>query len=378
MKITIVNCFDTYEQRIDMIANYFESKGYIVEIVASNFQHIKKIKRIVSKKNYSFINVPKYKKNISFKRLLSHLIFSKKSFRKIKKNKTDIIYVVIPPNSIAKQALLYKKKYPKTKIVFDLIDLWPETMPFKKNFSPVLNIWKNRRNNYLKIADLIISECDLYRDILHKELIDCNVETLYLAKEKNTLGDLTHAFESKVVFCYLGSINNIIDIPKICELMKEMKSKRDIEINIIGDGEKKEEFIKKLKNIDITVNDYGIVYDVEEKREIFEKSHFGLNIMKESVCVGLTMKSIDYFEAGLPLINNIDADTSKLVKENKCGFNLSNNLRKDVNKIIEVSEKDYYSMVDNTKNVFRSYFSIEAFNDRMKVIEDALIKNIHE
>ena len=378
MKITIVNCFDTYEQRIDMIANYFESKGYIVEIVASNFQHIKKIKRIVSKKNYSFINVPKYKKNISFKRLLSHLIFSKKSFRKIKKNKTDIIYVVIPPNSIAKQALLYKKKYPKTKIVFDLIDLWPETMPFKKNFSPVLNIWKNRRNNYLKIADLIISECDLYRDILHKELIDCNVETLYLAKEKNTLGDLTHAFESKVVFCYLGSINNIIDIPKICELMKEMKSKRDIEINIIGDGEKKEEFIKKLKNIDITVNDYGIVYDVEEKREIFEKSHFGLNIMKESVCVGLTMKSIDYFEAGLPLINNIDADTSKLVKENKCGFNLSNNLKKDVNKIIEVSEKYYYSMVYNTKNVFRSYFSIEAFNDRMKVIEDALIKNIHE
>ncbi|MFB5313160.1 hypothetical protein [Enterococcus gallinarum] len=192
------------------------------------------------------------------------------------------------------------------------------------------------------------------------------------------MGDLTHAFESKVVFCYLGSINNIIDIPKICELMKEMKSKRDIEINIIGDGEKKEEFIKKLKNIDITVNDYGIVYDVEEKREIFEKSHFGLNIMKESVCVGLTMKSIDYFEAGLPLINNIDADTSKLVKENKCGFNLSNNLKKDVNKIIEVSEKDYYSMVDNTKNVFRSYFSIEAINDRMKVIEDALIKNIHE
>ncbi|MFB5313164.1 hypothetical protein [Enterococcus gallinarum] len=116
MKITIVNCFDTYEQRIDMIANYFESKGYIVEIVASNFQHIKKIKRIVSKKNYSFINVPKYKKNISFKRLLSHLIFSKKSFRKIKKNKTDIIYVVIPPNSIAKQALLYKKNILKQKL----------------------------------------------------------------------------------------------------------------------------------------------------------------------------------------------------------------------------------------------------------------------
>lgn len=378
MKITIINCFDTYEQRIDMIATYFESRGHFVEIVASNFQHIKKKKRIVPKKNYTLIDVLQYKKNISFKRLLSHLVFSKKSFRKIKNDKTDVIYVVIPPNSIARQALLYKKKYPQTKIVFDLIDLWPETMPFTKKFSPILNIWQNTRDKYFKFADLIISECDLYRNILHTELMDCNVETLYLAKEKNILDNLTHNFDSKIVFCYLGSINNIIDIQKISELLKVIKLKKDIEINIIGDGEKKEEFIKELKKNHIVVNDYGIVYDVEEKRKIFTKSHFGLNIMKETVCVGLTMKSIDYFEAGLPLINNIAADTFKLVKENNCGINLSNNLEKDAIKISKISENDYYSMVNNTKSVFNSYFSKEAFEKKMRVIEKYLINNIYE
>lgn len=43
--------------------------------------------------------------------------------------------------------------------------------------------------------------------------------------------------------------------------------------------------------------------------------------MKDSVCVGLTMKSIDYFQHGLPIINNIKADTTELVEEYKVGFN---------------------------------------------------------
>ena len=37
--------------------------------------------------------------------------------------------------------------------------------------------------------------------------------------------------------------------------------------------------------------------------------------MKQEVFVGLTMKSIDYFEAGLPIINNIHGDTWNIVKD---------------------------------------------------------------
>lgn len=44
--------------------------------------------------------------------------------------------------------------------------------------------------------------------------------------------------------------------------------------------------------------------------------------MKDNVCVGLTMKSIDYFQHGLPIINNIQEDTTEIVKQYKVGLML--------------------------------------------------------
>ena len=61
--------------------------------------------------------------------------------------------------------------------------------------------------------------------------------------------------------------------------------------------------------------------------------------MKESVRVGLTMKSVDYFCYGLPLINNIQGDTWKLIRQYGIGVNCG---REDpegcAEKIVEVSE----------------------------------------
>ena len=52
---------------------------------------------------------------------------------------------------------------------------------------------------------------------------------------------------------------------------------------------------------------------------------FGINMMKPGICVGLTMKSIDYFCYGLPLINNIPGDTWKLVEKEQIGINHQRN-----------------------------------------------------
>jgi hypothetical protein len=45
--------------------------------------------------------------------------------------------------------------------------------------------------------------------------------------------------------------------------------------------------------------------------------------MKDTVCVGLTMKSIDYFQARLPILNSIQADTAKIVDEYRIGINIT-------------------------------------------------------
>ena len=45
--------------------------------------------------------------------------------------------------------------------------------------------------------------------------------------------------------------------------------------------------------------------------KIINQCHYALNIMKKDVCVGMTMKSLDYFSFGIPIVNNIEGDIKK-------------------------------------------------------------------
>ena len=55
------------------------------------------------------INVPKYQRNLSIKRIYSHYIFSK-SFSNKKNENPEILYVSTPPNFLFLFASGYKKK----------------------------------------------------------------------------------------------------------------------------------------------------------------------------------------------------------------------------------------------------------------------------
>lgn len=106
------------------------------------------------------------------------------------------------------------------------------------------------------------------------------------------------------------------------------------------------------------------LYDAAEKQLIFDQCHFGLNIMKKDVCVGLTMKSIDYFQHGLPIINNIQADTAEIVELYKIGFNLTDtNIQELVYEITNIDLEQFVEM-RKTPKVFNDFFSSVAFNKK--------------
>ena len=53
MRAVIVNCFDTYEDRVDLVQEFFQEKGYEVIVIRSDFRHIKKVHREEQKKAQS-------------------------------------------------------------------------------------------------------------------------------------------------------------------------------------------------------------------------------------------------------------------------------------------------------------------------------------
>lgn len=373
MNVTIINCFDTYEHRVDLINDYFVKNGHSVSIIVSDFRHFQKVKRTDSKKNYIFISAKPYYKNMSLARLTSHAKFANDVFKVLDYGKIDLLYVLLPPNSLAEAATRYKRDNPNVKLIFDLIDLWPETMPigrFKR--LPPFIYWKGLRNKYLGAADYVISECDLFLEVLKDVLNPEKTKTIHLAREVKKFISKPKLDEDIINLCYLGSINNIIDIPMIAKIIEEISKSKPVNLHIIGDGEKKDRLIRAAEEVGANVFFYGKVFDADDKQKIFDICHFGLNIMKKNVCVGLSMKSIDYFEAGLPIINNIKSDTERLVKEYDIGINL------DIKALGEkVLNKDA-NMRKNTRAVFEKYFSIEAFEENLELVFNNLdIEGVH-
>jgi glycosyltransferase involved in cell wall biosynthesis len=367
MRVVIVNCFDTYEDRIDLLHDFFIDYGHDVTVIQSDFRHFKKVKRSESKQDFIFVESKPYYKNMSMARMTSHYQYAKKAFQIVEKLQPDLLYVIIPPNSLAKFAAEYKRKHNNVKLIFDLIDLWPETMPIGKiKTMPPFNLWRLMRDQSINYADYVITECNLYQEVLKKQLRDIKVKTVYLAKSEIHIDSDPVISNDGINLCYLGSINNIIDIPKIKKLVKSVNNIKPVNLHIIGDGETKDFFIDEIESIGVNVEYHGKIYDPLKKQEIFDKCNFGLNIMKETVCVGLTMKSIDYFQSALPIINSIQADTAQIVDKYNVGINLIDvNIEDIAAKITGLDLEDLLAMRRNSYKLFSSLFSVNAFNEKL-------------
>ena len=145
-----------------------------------------------------------------------------------------------------------------------------------------------------------------------------------------------------------------------------MNKKKKIFLHIIGDGESRDKFIDELKMKKINYKYYGKIFDEKNKEGVLGKCHFGLNIMKEDVFIGLTMKSIDYFKTSLPLINTIKGDTEELINQYAAGINLDLlGLDESVNQLIKMKSNDYKKIRENTKLLYENNFSGKAIEKQI-------------
>ena len=363
MRVVIVNCFDTYEERAELVKEYFQNKNCDVTVIQSDFQHYKKRHIHKSVESKIFIKTAPYYKNLSIARLKSHYYFARDAFSVISRINPDLLYVLIPPNSLAKFAAKYRIANSDCKLIFDLVDLWPETMPIgrMKRLLP-FTMWAAVRNKGLRHCDFLITECDLYQSVLAAEIKNINKGTLYLAKKGKTNSSLMEIDSESFNLAYLGSINNIIEIDLIGRIVEFIAQIRPVTVHVIGNGESRDELIDVLGKKGATIIYHGNVYDFQEKQAIFDKCHLGLNVMKTSVCVGLTMKSIDYFQHGLPIINNIPADTEKLVNDYNVGLNI---MWPDFNERLAAMVKDsaaVQKMKYQAYTLFDQKFSVRNFD----------------
>ena len=350
-----------YNVRTGKFVNDYVKKGYDVIYVTSDFDHMTKKRYCFNEyKNSKQLHVISYKKNLSISRILSHLMFSYKTFYMLLACKPELVYVEVPNNSLVKSSAKYKK-INNAEIIVDVFDMWPESMPVKTKNMIVnwgFDIWRNFRNKNLKFADQIWIECDYYRELLSAQKINLPMETKYLTLENAETSIEMKVSEEEIDLCYLGSINNIIDISLIEKIVSEFAKNKRTRIHIIGDGERKDEFLEILKQNSIEIIDHGKVYEIDKLQEIFNQCWFGVNVLREGLAIGITMKSISYFRGGLPIINTVQGDTSRFVEECNIGINVDrHDVKSCVSRILNITKDDLACMKNNTRNLFEQKFA---------------------
>lgn len=370
-KAVCISCTHHYGERTHYIQQVLQEAGYAVTYITSDFHHITKKPHKVDLPHCIQIPTHPYRKNISVQRICSHIRFAKDAMKLVRTLQPDLLYVEVPPNSLCREAARYKKQFPKTRLIFDIFDMWPESFPgrrLKQLLKLPFAVWAWFRNCGLSKADLVLTECDLFRQKLQKFLKSTPAKTLYLCRSSATTEEPTPvAQQEQLHLCYLGSINNIIDIPVIAALIAQVQQLRPVTLHIIGGGESRDTLVSSVEDTGAKVIFHGKIYDDSQKQAIFDQCSFGLNTLKDSVCIGLTMKSVDYFAGALPIINTVAGDTWELVKTRNMGINLDREHLEDTARlIVAVSSEEQLAMRCSTLECFHGLFSQSIFSRTLK------------
>lgn len=318
MKVTIVNCFDVYDRRVELLQGALQKEGHQVSVLIPNFRHLQKCVRTQCPEGFEMLPAMPYYGKFSPARIRSHVLFSRDALLRVRNLAPDLLWVLVPPNSLVKEAALYKRQRPELRLVLDVLDIWPESMPVP-GFSgtPFGRFWRGLRDNYADAADIVVTERSQYWRVLQKHCDRKKLHTLFVPRDPGFRYLEGHPPQDRIALCFLGRVNGDVDYRAIGRLIRGLE--RPVELHVIGDGEEELRLRQTAEEAGAQVTFHGRLYGLREKQRIFDHCHFGLNLLKDGG--GLTMKSADYLEASLPVINNVRGETWDFIERHSVGVN---------------------------------------------------------
>lgn len=347
-----------------MAYKYFASRDYKATVLYSSFSHSLKKFRYFNNQDFVPIKTIAYSTSLSLRRISSHFIFAYKVFVYLRRHKTDIVYVNLPPNILTLAVFLGSAR--DTRIIVDILDLWPESFPHNGNVVIKLGLkiatflLNPIRKYAVQKSDFCIAESSLFYEALH--LKDKEASSVIHLKKFESAHPVMNKIDDVFSIIYLGNIGNIYDFESLLRIIKGVEKTRPVNLHIIGWGPKRSWLLAKLKSLNITYVDHGASFDDGLKSDVLSSCWFGFNGFKKGTQVGLSYKSIDYLSYGVPLLNSLGSDTFTLVADEGVGFNFSNdNLEALIENLALLSSADVIAMKNNAYSLFTSKFSGDSY-----------------
>ncbi len=346
-RILIVSAFTNpyleNNNRVISIAHLFKTKGWKVEILTANFNHpFKKYYTELHIQNEilfhtHFLSIPGYSKNLSIKRIISHLIFALRAYRYLKKNNNyDLIYLTVPTN-IAPYLIIRLVKKKSIFTVVDIIDIWPEsfyvlTSKFRGLIKLLTYPWLKISHSVYRNASMLIAASKRYAsfgqrfrtDKVYPFLLGVDKEKTESLISTSTI-ELPLKKDNEIWIAYGGSLGNSYDFDAILLAIENLhRENYSYRFFFIGGGVLEEQISNRIKKNKLNAFVTGRLNYPDYLKWLCQ-CDIAINSYKKGSLVGYSYKFNDYLATGCCVVNNLPGEIEDLIIRYDLGLNFDFN-----------------------------------------------------
>lgn len=332
------------KMRTWLMAESFARNNDSVLWWTSTFNHFRKEKfktreRIIAiKKNFHVYMLPSigYKKNVSIRRYIDHLIVAKMfKLRSIKYERPDVIITSTPSHHLAYEAIVYAKKN-GIAVILDVRDPWPDSFldyfseRYKKFVKRLLfydfHIIKYcaiNANAITAVSHALLAFGLSYanREKTENDLVFYNgyeiPQEKFYSELTNSPVNKLESLKGNFFVIYLGGFSAFHDPSIFLEIANSFTNLK-IQFILAGKGEKYHEIEKRSKKME-NIHLLGWLNNTEIAK-LISYGHIGIAPTNFNTSV-LPNKAIIYLSAGLPVISAFKGDLSYLIDKYAAGIN---------------------------------------------------------
>ncbi len=309
---------------------YLSDNGYKVNVITGTdsekkYDELQEGLSVYSTRTKYNNKMPKWRRIIAF---FDYII--KALIKGLKTKNVDIVFATSTPLTIGIPAVLIAKLLRK-KLIFEVRDVWPDVPiqlgyinnKFAAKFLSKLEFWIYKNSKHV----IVLSD-GMYQNLLRKGIpaeklsVIENMSNLYLYDNvTNKYRD--SALEGKFVCIHPGTMGHVNGLDFVLDVAKEIiEIDNDILFLLIGEGNRKEQLIKRVKEENLT---NVLINDALPKKEIvsvIKSSDLGIMCVDNQYKIledNSANKFFDFLAAGLPILINYGGWQKQVLEESNCG-----------------------------------------------------------
>ena len=263
--------------------------------------------------------------------------------RAVKHRNIDVVFCnSTPPTQGFIAGIITKKICKKTnkkiRLIFNLQDIFPDSLVNSKMIKKGSALWKIGRKieNYIYIsADQIVTISDSFKQNLVQKGVETSKITVIpnwidtnkvhpVSRSENRLFDNLHLDRDKIYICYSGNIGHSQNLDLLLDVADSLRSQdKDISFVIFGEGAAKPYLEQRIKDLMLENIKLFPYQPYDEISSVFSLGTVDLIISKPGIGgSSIPSKTWGIMAAGRPILASFDEESelSKLIRIVGCGY----------------------------------------------------------